>query len=211
MHSAHEREDPGLSLHQRLVAGDLTASAELAELYLPIVTDRLERIFLHVDDAHLLDTAVEDAILNYIERPSQYNPEKLKLESYLVMSAKWDLINELASQKKDLLVNLAEIVELTDDDMEQGIELIDTQDVEEIVSNRLSLTWRKLQSLLPNPVDQEIILAMMEGIRETDVYAGILGIGESTIEEQKQIVKRNKDRIKKLITRNINPAELKNV
>jgi hypothetical protein len=142
MHSANEMEDPGLSLHQRLVAGDLTASAELAELYLPIVTDRLERIFPHVDDAHLVDTAVEDAILNYIERPSQYNPEKLKLESYLVMSAKWDLINLLASQKKDLLVNLAEIVELTDDDMEQGIELIDTQDVEEIVSNRLSLTWK---------------------------------------------------------------------
>lgn len=210
MYSAHEMEDPGFSLHQRLVAGDLTASAELAELYLPIVTDRLERIFPHIDDTHLLDTAVEDAILNYIERPSQYNPEKLKLESYLVMSAKWDLINVLVSQKKDILVNLAEIVELTDGDIEQGIELIDPQEVEEIVSNRLSLTWRKLQSFLPDPVDQEMILAMMEGTRETGLYAEILGIGELTIVEQRQIVKRNKDRIKKILTRHINPAELKN-
>jgi hypothetical protein len=210
MHSAHEREDPGLSLHQRLVAGDLTASAELAELYLPILTDRLERIFPHVDDAHSLDTAVEDAILNYIEKPSQYNPEKLKLESYLVMSAKWDLINILASQKKDFFVNLAEIVELIDDEMEHGIELIDPQDVEEIVLNRLSLTWKKIQSLLPDLVDQEITLALMEGIRKTEVYAEILNIGELTIEEQRKIVKRNKDRIKKILTRHINPAELKN-
>ncbi len=126
------------------------------------------------------------------------------------MSAKWDLINVLASQKKDILFNLAEIVELTDGDIEQGIELIDPQDVEEIVSNRLSLTWRKLQSFLPDPVDQEMILAMMEGTRETGLYAEILGIGELTIVEQRQIVKRNKDRIKKILTRNINPAELKN-
>jgi hypothetical protein len=106
MYSANELKDPGFSLHHRLIAGDLTASAEIAELYLPIVTDRLVRIFPHVDDAHLLDTAVEDAILNYIEKPSQYNTEKLKLESYMVMSAKWDLINLLALQKTDSLVNL---------------------------------------------------------------------------------------------------------
>lgn len=210
MHSDDELEDPSFSLHHRLTAGDLTASAEIAELYLPIVTDRLVRIFPHVDDAHLLDTAVEDAILNYIEKPSQYNTEKLKLESYLVMSAKWDLINLLASQKTDSLVNLAEIVELLDDDLEQGIELIDSQDVEEIVSNRLSLTWKKLQSFLPDLVDQEMTLAMMEGIRETEVYAEILGVGELSVEEQRQIVKRNKDRIKKVLTRHINPAELKN-
>jgi hypothetical protein len=37
-----------------------------------------------------------------------------------------------------------------------------------------------------------------------------LGIGELIIEEQKQIVKRNKDRIQKILTRHINPAELKN-
>ena len=51
---------------------------------------------------------------------------------------------------------------------------------------------------------------MMDGVRETDAYAEILGIGDLTIEEQKHIVKRNKDRIKKIISRHINPAELKN-
>jgi len=88
MCSANEMDDPGLNLHQRLVAGDLTASAELAELFLPIITDRLARIFPQLDDVCMVDTAVEDALLNYIERPTQYKPEKLRLESYLVMSAK---------------------------------------------------------------------------------------------------------------------------
>ena len=210
MSSANKMDDPGLSLHQRLIAGDVTASAELAEFFLPIITDRLVRIFPQLDDVHMVDTAVEDALLNYIERPTQYKPEKLRLESYLVMSAKWDLVNLLDLQKKDYFISLAEIVELMDVGMEQGIELIDPQDVEEIVSNKLSLTWKNLQSLLPDPVDQRLLQLMMDGVRETDAYAEILGIGDLTIEEQKHIVKRNKDRIKKIITRHINPAELKN-
>jgi hypothetical protein len=210
MRFVYDMEDPGLNLHQRLVAGDVTASAELAELFLPIITDRLARIFPQLDDVHMVDTAVEDALLNYIERPTQYKPEKLGLESYLVMSAKWDLVNLLDLQKKDFLISLAEIVELMDIDMEQGIELIDPQDVEEIVSNRLSITWKNLKSLLPNPVDQRLLQLMMDGVRETDAYAEILGIRDLIIEEQKHIVKRNKDRIKKIIARHINPAELKN-
>jgi hypothetical protein len=208
MRFVYDMEDPGLNLHQRLVAGDVTASAELAELFLPIITDRLARIFPQLDDVHMVDTAVEDALLNYIERPTQYKPEKLGLESYLVMSAKWDLVNLLDLQKKDFLISLAEIVELMDIDMEQGIELIDPQDVEEIVSNRLSITWKNLKSLLPNPVDQRLLQLMMDGVRETDAYAEILGIRDLIIEEQKHIVKRNKDRIKKIIARHINPLEL---
>jgi hypothetical protein len=210
MRFVYDMEDPGLNLHQRLVAGDVTASAELAELFLPIITDRLARIFPQLDDVHMVDTAVEDALLNYIERPTQYNPEKLGLENYLVMSAKWDLVNLLDLQKKDFLISLAEIVELMDIDMEQGIELIDPQDVDEIVSNRLSITWKNLKSLLPNPVDQRLLQLMMDGVRETIAYAEILGIRDLIIEEQKHIVKRNKDRIKKIIARYINPAELKN-
>ena len=104
MQSASDLEHLGICLHQRLIAGDLTVSAEIAELYLPIITSRLERVFPHLDDVHLVDTAAEDAILNYIARPTQYKPEKLGLEAYLVMSARWDLVNLINSQKKDFLI-----------------------------------------------------------------------------------------------------------
>ncbi len=199
-------------LHQRLLEGDLTVSAEIADTFLPRVTRRLERIFPQLDDARMVDNAAEDAILNYLQRPAQYKPEKLNLESYLVMSARWDLINSLKKERKEKevgLVSLAELVELGDDEAEQGVELHDHQDVEEIIFNRLSSTWENLQSLLPNEVDQQILFLMMDGVRETTAYAEILGIEDRAIDEQERVVKQHKDRIKKTITRHIDPAELK--
>jgi RNA polymerase sigma-70 factor (ECF subfamily) len=209
MHATDDTKEQGYQLHKRLIAGEITAPAEVAEFLLPIVTNRLSRVFPYLDDAHLVDTAVEDAILNYIEKPNKYQPERLSLESYMVMSAKRDLLNLLSQKKSDIQVSLAEIVELGGTETEQGVELSNSQDVEEIILNRLSPTWKNLCALLPNPVDQQLLLMMMGGVRDTNVYGEILSIADLTIEEQEKIVKRHKDRIKKKILRHINPVELK--
>jgi hypothetical protein len=50
---------------------------------------------------------------------------------------------------------------------------------------------------------------MMDGIRETDIYAEVLGITALSEHEQFLLVKRNKDRIKKKLLRHIDPSDLK--
>jgi hypothetical protein len=199
----------GEVLHQRLVDGDVTATAEIAEVFMPIVAARLKRRYSDLDDPHLVDTAVEDALLSYFKRPQQYDPAKLRLEGYLYMSARGDLLNQLERQERDSKqVGLAEVVELGDSDTEHGVEVKDELDIDAIVLNYTSPVWERLSEILPDFIDQEIVLLMMDGVRETSVYADVLGVSDYPPEEQFTIVKRHKDRVKKRLQRNLERTEL---
>jgi len=205
------RDDPktaGRILHQRLLDGDVTAPAEIAELFMPIVINKLSRGYPNLD-SHLIETAVEDALMNYFGRPEQYDPAKLDLAGYLRMSANGDLLNLLEREKR--MTNqqsLSEYVELFDDDTEHGVEAQDDFDLESLVFAHCSPIWQRLADLLPNPVDQEIVLLMMEGERKTSIYADVLEISDCPPKEQARIVKRHKDRIKRTLKRNISRSEV---
>jgi hypothetical protein len=107
-------------------------------------------------------------------------------------------------------VDLAEIVELDNDSSVYSVELIDDMDIEEVVANNLSTVWNRLSTIIPDRTDQEIVKLMMDGIRETDVYAKVMGIQNLPDDERSRIVKQNKDRLKKVIQRHIRTEELKN-
>ena len=92
--------------------------------------------------------------------------------------------------------------------MEHGVKVQDDFDLEALVFTRHSPIWQMLSNLLPDPVDQEIVLLMMEGVRETSTYASVLGISDRPSEEQAQVVKRYKDRIKRKLQRNIKRSEV---
>jgi hypothetical protein len=199
----------GEILHQRLVDGDVTATAEIAEVFMPLITARLKRRYRDLDDLHLVDTAVEDALLSYFDRPQQYDPAKLHLLGYLRMSANGDLLNLLEQRKRDSRqLGLAEVVELDSLDTEHGVEIQGELDLETLVLNRNSPIWQRLSELLPDSIDQEIVLLMMDGVRETNVYADVLSISDYPTEEQAIIVKRHKDRVKKKLQRNLELSEL---
>jgi hypothetical protein len=199
----------GRVLHQRLLDGDITAAAEIAELFMPVVIDKLGRGYPSLDDPHLIDTAVEEALVSYFERPEQYDPAKLDLAGYLRMSADGDLRNLLKKEKRiQSQQSLSEYVELSDDDTEHEAEVPDDFNLEALVFSHCSPVWQRLSDLLPDPVDQEIVLLMMEGERKTSVYADVLGISSRPSEEQAQVVKRHKDRIKKTLQRNVNRTEV---
>jgi len=205
------RDDPetvGRTLHQRLLDDDVTASAEIAELFMPIVINKLSRGYPNLDP-HLIQTAVEDALMNYFGRPEQYDPAKLDMAGYLRMSANGDLLNLLEREKRVTnQQSLSEYVELSGDDTEHGVEVQDDFDLESLVFAHCSPIWQRLADLLPNPVDQEIVLLMMEGERKTSIYADVLEISDRPAKEQAQIVKRHKDRIKKTLKRNISRSEV---
>ncbi len=197
------------ALHQRLLAGSATATANIAEVFLPLLTSRLRQRYPNLDDPHLVDTAVEDALVSYFKRPKQYDPVKLSLASYLRMSADGDLRNSLKSQKNDTTTkSLDRFVEL--EDRETEYQLADNFDLEAQVMNNLSPVWRRLNELVTDPIDQEIVLLMMEGVRDTKAYAEVLGVSEHSFEKQAAAVKRHKDRLKKVLRRAIKPSELGN-
>lgn len=198
-------------LHNRLISGDVIVSAELAEFFMPLMICRLNRGFQNIDDPHLIETSVVDALMDYLTKPNQYDPNRGNLFSFLILKAKSDLLNYLRQNKKDQsFLNLAEIVELEEDSSVYGVELIDDIDIETIVIDKLSPIWNRLLAIIPDEKDQEIVKLMMNCVRETEIYAEVIGIQNLPDEVQFRIVKQNKDRLKKVILRHIRVEELKN-
>src|SRR5258708_2197306 len=80
-------------------------------------------LFPNVPDPHLIDTAVIDAMVNYFNRPEQYDAAALSLYPFLRMAAKGDLLNALRRQKR--------VVELKHPESEHVLEgLEDPADLE---------------------------------------------------------------------------------
>ena len=199
----------GTTLHQRLLEGDVTAPAEIAEIFLPLVADELQKWNPTLHDPHLVDIAADDALLNYLQRPSQYNPADLPLDRYLMMSARGDLLNLLRQQPQPGFSKRTQFVELDAPEREYTIEVEDTSlSVEEQAVMLTSPVWPLLERLLPNVVDREIALLMLENVRDTDSYAHTLGISHLSQDRRKAEVKRHKDRIKKTLQRHIDRSEL---
>jgi hypothetical protein len=210
-----DSEDVGarlIELHTRILAGDVTSNSEMAEIVLPILTRRLSRIFPAVYDEHLIDTAVTDALLNYFDKPAQFQEKKKSLLSYLLMSARGDLLNIIRPRKLDVNSSqLNEDVEFGDSYSEENIEglvVIAEDDVETEALSRMSTVYPRLDELFSEPKDRELVTMMMNGIRETEEYAKVLGIEHLNSSQQRDVVKRHKDRIKKTITRHVNPKEI---
>ncbi len=201
-----------LNIHARIMTGDMIAPSELAELALPILTDRLNKKYPDIFDPDLVDTAVTDALLNYFAHPDRYKPEKLSVIGYLFMSANGDLLNWLKPKSVERnSIQLDEDVEFGDRYAEIPIEssvAVDDANVEDDVFAHLSSIDSRIREIFSDPRDQELVAMIMDGIRETEEYAKVLGIDHLDYSEQQEIVKKHKDRIKKMITRKIDPKEL---
>ncbi|MGH9822144.1 MAG: hypothetical protein ACREDR_02635 [Blastocatellia bacterium] len=188
-----ELDEAGLLLHERLLAGDELATAEIAEHFLPQLTHRLAAMFPTLKDPHLLTTAAEDALLSYFSRPTQFDPAKIGLFAYLRMAARGDLLNSLRTPK---------IVELTTLDSEHVLEgLKDSTDLEDAMIKGDSPLLREVNELIKSPVDRDFFALMADGVRETADYAELLGISDLPAAEQAAVVKRHKDRLKKSLQR----------
>jgi hypothetical protein len=196
------------TLHQRLISGNLTAPAEIAETYLPFVLIRLTNRFPSLPDPQWVEMAVDDALLAYLRQPTNYDPTRLSLGRYLLMTARGDLLNLIRKEQKSGLAGKFQFVELDDPAREYEVEEDGVLSVEEQVAIITSPVWTRLASLLTEPIDQEIAILMLEGIRETGEYAAVLKVSDLPEEQQRAEVKRNKDRIKTILQRNISPKEL---
>ncbi len=201
-HSASAPVDPHLELHQRLVDRDPNAPADLAVTFLePLIawlSERNPRI--HPDH---VNEAADEAIVALIRNPASYSPSKCNLESYLRMSAQGDLRNLLAKERRHRRNYPLLDVELSQDDGKYP-----GREVEPPVLLMFEEEQARRRDGGPDPVrdgltevDRRCLELMESGERKTARFAEILGITDRPIEEQKLLVKRIKDRLKKRIER----------
>jgi hypothetical protein len=183
-----DEEKIGRELHDLMLKGDVTASARVAELFLPKLTKRLSARSKTIDP-HMIDTAVADTLLDYFKKPEKYHPTKLPLGKFLLMSADRDLKNLLARRTRDLeRLGFTENVEVEGRAPEQC-----SEQREEKLANILKA--------LQNETDKKIVSLMADGVRKTETYAAVLGIGGLPKTEQAKLVKRQKDRLLKMLQR----------
>jgi hypothetical protein len=193
-----------LEIHQRLLRQDRAASGELMEAYVEQVYRRVRRRYPGVSDETLVYDAVVDAMMNYVRRPAQYDPDRLMLLGYLTMAAAGDLKNALERlQRRPRLVPI--------DDVEHRALAWNLEQVQDETSMIESLSARtdprrqemlqQLNALFPSARDRELLALVLDRVRETEPYARILEITGWEKQRQRDEVKKHKDRIKVALRR----------
>jgi RNA polymerase sigma-70 factor (ECF subfamily) len=199
--------DPQLleRIHCRLLERDPTAPADLAELVLEPLAIRLRTSFPKIPDPDLIDDAVSDAVLNYAERPEQFDPDKRGLFGYLEMSATGDLKNAIEStRRRQRREESLDVVELPSDRRNKvsmpskPATALEDQVVSDLSSQRLI---SQVRAAAETPQDAKVLELMIEGERRTDRFAEALGLEGLNAAECRRAVKRHKDRLKKRLDR----------
>lgn len=189
--------------HQRILRRDVTAFAELCEVALPHLVVFLQTNF-PAYDPHLREQAAIDGLLAYQARPSQYDPQKLPLFSFLRMVVRRDMLNALAQQNRhnrhlDALDDPVVMAQLPQEDVIEDHFALDEW-LQQYTNRPRSEIIELLQAEL-DAAEQEMLWLMLEGIRETPPYASLMGIDHLDVTEQRREVKKVKDRLLKKVQR----------
>jgi RNA polymerase sigma-70 factor (ECF subfamily) len=173
---------------------DDTASARLAELFLPLLINALSKRFASLPDPHEVESAAIDTLIGYMNRPEKFDPGRGSLMGYLYMDASANLSNSLKRQKK--VVGFSGAVaehELRSDLLDPEAELIE----------KSSPLLERAIAAITDPVDREVLLLMMEGARDCGDYVALLDIEYLPRSKQTEIVNRRKERLKKFLRRKL--------
>jgi len=182
-------------IHERLLQGDPTATAQIAEAALPLLERHLRTSRREIRDAPMIADAAADALMDYFKNPGKFDPAKRSLLGYLKMAALCDLLNRLAKEgrRRDRATGGQDRVEL---DQFAGKE----SPSDDICFDEITVA-QTINTLFPSEQDRRMAALVIEGERSTAKFAAILGISGRPITEQRNSVKKHKDRIKKVLQR----------
>src|SRR5437870_736068 len=94
-----ELRELGEHLHQKLVSGeDIRVTAQIAELFLPLITSHLRRKFRSLGDPHAVESAAIDSLMAYFENPEKFKTERGSLLQYLFMDARYNIVDALRTR-----------------------------------------------------------------------------------------------------------------
>jgi len=180
------------AIHERLVARDPTAPAELVERCLEPLIATLWSAYRLRDPTIIVDAAT-DALLAYAKEPRKFKSAQRRLPGYLRMVAEGDLKNALAKERRrrqwETPVEDVELIAAGGNSI-TGVELGAHEDPPAVVGRAL-----------PTALDRKIAQLILAGERATGAFAEALGISHLPELQQRRVVKRHKDRIKKRLRR----------
>jgi RNA polymerase sigma-70 factor, ECF subfamily len=192
-----------VALHRRLLARDPTASNDLADAYLQPLVVWLGAIDPGASEEMRLEAA-GDAVLALIRKPESYSPELQTLEVYLRMSARGDLLN---LKNKERRHNKGR-VSWTSVELSADVGKYLGHDDDPALPLCLAEERQKMMSIIPDGVrdklsetDRRALELILQKERRNAVYAELYGLGHLPAREQERVVKRHKDRLKKLLKR----------
>lgn len=183
-------------LHERLLAGDRTASKDLLDLVLVFISEETARKFPRMDKQLVWDGVV-DALLDYCEKPTRFASDG-SLEGFLLTAAWRNAANlfkgeQRRKQRQQKVAAKKMENDIADDPAARSIRQEEEKKRAEEVS--------RLLACLDDPIDREFAKLQFSGARKAEEFARLLGIEQLTIGEQRKIVKQNKDRIRALLKR----------
>lgn len=192
-------KDDLLHLHRRLLDGDRTASEEVARCTLAVVFERVSRSYPRTDEQLVMDGVV-DAVLEYCERAVDVEVESgVHLLNHLARAAWRNVANAMRGEKRrrarEERYGARAIREAVEQITPAGI----LEQKEDAAERRRRVAH--LMALFPDEKDREVLRLKLAGERRTVEFARILGIDHLPVAEQREIVKRTKDRIEKVIRR----------
>jgi hypothetical protein len=190
------------ALHQRLLAGDSSAPADVIAAFLNHLIRWITARNCGADD-HLGIQAAEDALLELVKNPRVYDPGKKSLFGYLCMAASGDLKNALARERRHTSKTIPiESVEHSPGDgknigsEDDSLALVELRDEVKLAEPILA----EVRDGLSEP-ELAALGLFLDCERKTEAYAEALGVREQPFDEQQDIVKRFKDRIANRIKR----------
>jgi hypothetical protein len=175
---------------RRLVA-DPTAAGAFAELVLPPLEAGLRRRFPRCEPDATTDAA-HWAVLAFLKNPTAFDPARGPLPAFLRLAARRDLINIL---QRDARHHRGRIPW-------DGVELAQPAGNEREVAETFADHPELVAAVAElDEADRAVFELMLDGERDTAVFAAVLGIADRPADEQFDDVKRAKDRVKARLKR----------
>ena len=184
--------------HQRVsVQSDPIAFAELAEwLYDSLVRDVRQRAG-HQADPILVEEAVGQALLDYHDKPENYDPYRKGLQSYLVMAAFRDFQNARARERRlaDHQISIFDPAFRESDIIGSQDDIEEQMDAEEL--------WAIIDETFPDPVERRIVELIVNHVHTPEPYAHLLHLDDLPGDEQLRQIKLVKYRVARRLRRNL--------
>jgi len=148
-------------------------------------------------DPMLVEEAVGQALLDYHDQPHRYDPTRLSLQKYLVMSAYRDFQNASAKEQRVQ----AHQVSLFDpafqfDEMIEDIESLD----EQLAVDEL---WAVIDETFPDPADRSIVELIVNHEHAPEPYIRLLQPSDLSRDEQVKLAKRAQYRVARRLRRHL--------
>jgi|SRR5579885_2642352 len=188
-----------LALHQRLLSGDPRAPSEIFELFEHHLASVVRSSVPKLIDPGDVNAAVADALLRYFKAPSDYDPTKSTLLTWLCNHARYNALSQLRDhgRRQGRLNKVGEAVRI-------GLLGRDNaHDGEDAFLNALEVKQIMTQygaDIAIDPGDQEVFLLIAAGTKDEAMFVEVLGLSGSPSENRAEI-RRRRDLIRKRLER----------